>query len=200
MGSIGACAQARDRIGPRCKPRGAAKIIPARSLKAAGGGSNSGRMNRNASAILAGTAVLAAALIGARNGPQAPRSALWYALLRKPAYTPPGRVIGPTWGVLEVLLAATGYRLLHQPATEARTVALGAWAGSLLGLAGFPWLFFRRKRLGSSAAVSAAMLAAVATTTIAARNVDRPASAMSLPVLAWLGFATVLSADLRRRN
>jgi tryptophan-rich sensory protein len=157
-------------------------------------------MNKNTSAILAGAAVLAAAVIGARNGPQAPRTAIWYALLRKPAYTPPGRIIGPTWGLLETLLAATGYRLLHQPPTEARNIALGGWATSLVGLAGFPWLFFRQKRLGPSAIASAGMLAAVATTSIAARKVDRAASVLSLPVLLWLGFATVLSADLRRLN
>jgi tryptophan-rich sensory protein len=157
-------------------------------------------MNRNTSALAAGAATLAAAIIGARNGPQQPRTALWYGLLRKPAYTPSGRVIGPTWGLLELLLATAGYRLLLQPASGARTLALGGWAGSLVGLAGFPWLFFRQKRLGSSAVASAAMCAAVAATFTGAQKLDKPAAVMILPVLGWLAFATVLSVDLRRLN
>jgi benzodiazapine receptor len=61
-------------------------------------------MNKSNAALIAGSAVLAAAVLGARQGPQQPRTALWYARLRKPDYTPPGPVIGATWGVLETLL------------------------------------------------------------------------------------------------
>jgi tryptophan-rich sensory protein len=157
-------------------------------------------MNRNTAAFLSGAAVLSVAVIGARQGPQQPRTALWYALLRKPDYTPPGPAIGATWGLLETLLAATGYRLLRHPPTDARNAALASWGLSLLGLAGFPALFFGRKRLGLSTAASAAMLAATAGTALLARDVDKPAALLSLPLLGWLGFATVLSGDLYRRN
>jgi tryptophan-rich sensory protein len=92
-------------------------------------------MNRNTAALIAGSAVLAAALLGARQGPQQPRTALWYARLSKPDYTPPGPVIGATWGVLESLLVATGYRLLRQPPSPPRDRALGGWGCSLIGLA-----------------------------------------------------------------
>jgi tryptophan-rich sensory protein len=157
-------------------------------------------MNRNTAALLAGAAVLSAAIIGGRNGPQQPRTALWYALLRKPAYTPPGPAIGATWGLLETLLVATGYRLLRQPPTERRNAAVATWGCSLLGLAGFPALFFGRKRLGLSTAASGAMLAATAGTALLSRDVDPPAAVLSLPLLGWLVFATVLSGDLYRRN
>ena len=157
-------------------------------------------MNRSTAALVAGSAVLAAALLGASNGPQQPRTAFWYARLRKPGYTPPGPVIGATWGVLETLLVATGYRLLRQPSSPPRNKALGAWGCSLLGLAAFPFLFFGRKRLGQSAAASAAMAAAAAGTAINARHVDGPAAVMTLPLLGWVSFATFLSGDLYRRN
>jgi tryptophan-rich sensory protein len=157
-------------------------------------------MNRNTAAILAGSAVLAAAILGARQGPQQPHTALWYARLHKPDYTPPGPVIGATWGVLETLLVGTGYRLLRQPNSAPRDKALGAWACSLIGLAVFPFLFFRRKRLGASTVASAAMLAAAAGTAVNAREVDKTAAAMTLPLLGWIGFATILSGDLYRRN
>ena len=157
-------------------------------------------MDRNTSALVSGAAVLAAALTGARNGPQRPSTAAWYARLRKPGYTPPGPLIGAAWGVLETLLAATGYRLLRAPDTGAREAALGAWALTLVGLAGYPWLFFRQKRLRSSTAASGTMLASAAGLAFAARKVDEPAAVMTVPLLLWLSFATVLSEELWRRN
>lgn len=155
--------------------------------------------NRSAAAVAVG-AVLAAATLGARNGPQQPRAAFWYARLDKPSYTPPGPVVGAAWGALELLLAGVGYRLLRAPRTEARAAAVGSWALTLVGLAGYPWLFFRRKQLGESAVASASMLAAALGTAAAAREADPPAAAMTVPLLLWLGFATLLSEELWRRN
>jgi len=54
--------------------------------------------------------------------------------------------------------------------------------------------------LGSSAVASAAMLAAALGTAAAARDVDRPAATMTVPLMLWLGFATFLSEELWRRN
>ena len=82
-------------------------------------------MNKQSAAAVAIGGVLTAAALGARNGPQRPRTALWYARLDKPSFTPPGPLIGAAWGVLELLLAGSGYRLLRAPRTEARAAAVG---------------------------------------------------------------------------
>lgn len=157
-------------------------------------------MNKTASAVASGTAVLPAAVIGARHGPQRPTTAAWYALLRKPEFTPPGPVIGAAWTVLETLLVVTGYRLLRAPDTVPARAAVGAWALTLVGLAGYPWLFFGRRRLAASTEAAGAMLASAAGLAYAARKVDPPAAIMTAPLLLWLGFATVLSEELWRRN
>lgn len=157
-------------------------------------------MDKTTSALVSGTAVLTAALLGAKHGPQRPATAAWYALLRKPAYTPPGPLIGGAWGVLELLLGIAGTRLLRVPRTGTRDAALGAWALTLMGLAGYPWLFFRRKRLASSTAAAGAMLASATALAVAARKADEPAAIMTVPLVLWLGFATVLSEELWRRN
>ena len=151
-----------------------------------------------AAAAIGGVAV--AGIIGAQNGPQRPLTALWYARLHKPGYTPPGPAIGAAWSVLELLLAASGYRLLRAPRSGARNAAVGSWALTLAGLAGYPWLFFRRKQLGASAVASGSMLAAAVGTAAAARTVDPKAAALTAPLTLWLLFATVLSEELWRRN
>lgn len=157
-------------------------------------------MDKTASGLIAGTAVAVAGLVGARHGPQRPATAAWYGLLRKPAVTPPGPVFGVAWGVLELLLIGAGYRLLRARPADARSAAVGAWGVTLLGLAGYPWLFFRQKRLAASTVASGAMLLGAAGTAIAAREVDKPAAAMTVPLLLWLGFATVLSEEIWRHN
>lgn len=157
-------------------------------------------MRGGTSAALATIAVTAAAIAGARNGPQRPVAAVWYGALNKPSYTPPGPIVGSAWTVLEVLLGVVGYRLLRAPDTASRRVALSAWCASLAGLAAYPFLFFRQRRLAASTAVAAGMLASAAVLTGAAAQNDKRTATLATPLLAWLGFATMLSVALARRN
>ena len=156
--------------------------------------------HRTASALVAGGAVLAAALLGARNGPQQPRAALWYATLRKPSYTPPGPAIGAAWMVLYGCLAFGGYRVARAAPSPARATTLAGWGMTLAGIALYPFTFFRQRNLQTSGAVVAAMLGSSATAAVAARQVDRPASYALTPVVAWVTFAALLNEELWRRN
>ncbi|WP_428486804.1 TspO/MBR family protein [Rhodopila sp.] len=155
-------------------------------------------MQTRTAALVSIGSVAAAALVGGSFGPQEPSAGVWYASLRKPPFTPPGSVIGITWGFLETLLCVAGTRLLGSPPSSARGVALASWAATLVGLAGYPAVFFGRKRLGESAVVATAMFAATAATTAAAERVDKPASAAMAPLVLWTGFAVVLSEELLR--
>jgi tryptophan-rich sensory protein len=155
-------------------------------------------MQQRTAAFLSIGSVAAAGLIGSRFGPQDPKAAAWYASLRKPSFTPPGPAIGVAWGFLEILLCVTGFRLLRDPPNRARSVALASWGATLLGLAGYPAVFFGRKRLGESAVVATAMFAATAATAAAAEPIDKPAAASMAPLILWTGFAVVLSEELMR--
>lgn len=157
-------------------------------------------MRSKSAALLAGGAVFAAALIGAQRGPQHPRTALWYASLRKPSFTPPDPAIGAAWAVLDTLISISGYRLLRAPPSPARSTALTSWALSVAGIAGYPWVFFGRKELGESTAVVGAMLVSASTYVVASTQVDRPAAALGIPLVLWVGFAGLLSEELWRRN
>ena len=145
-------------------------------------------------------AVAAAALVGRRAGPQHPREAIWYARLEKPRYTPPGAVIGLAWSGLDLLLGFSGSRLLAAPPSRERSGALLFWSLNVAGIAGYPWVFFREKRLGASAVVIAGMLASARAATITAAKVDRLAGWSMMPLVGWLAFAGLLSEELWRRN
>ncbi len=159
-------------------------------------------MDRISAASLAGGAVLAAQLAGGRFGPtpNRPRTAAWYAALRKPSFTPPGPVFGIAWTGLDALLGYAGYRLLTRPPAAPRTVALGFWGANVLGVAGFSWVLFGRKNLAAATGVTAGMLVSAVGTVAAARRVDQRAAAACLPLAAWVTFATVLQEEVWRRN
>ena len=159
-------------------------------------------MRHLTAATLSGSAVLAAQLTGARHNPSPahPRTASWYAALRKPSFTPPGPVFGLAWTGLDALLGYAGYRLLRAQPSARRNTALGLWSLNLLGIGGFSWVLFGRKRLDQALEVSAGMVLTVAATTAATARVDRRAAYACLPLLGWVIFATVLQEEVWRRN
>jgi tryptophan-rich sensory protein len=149
-----------------------------------------------------GVVLGASAFVGRRNAPDPSHPGIrrWYRRLDKPGYTPPDAAFGAVWPVLETGLAVGGYRLLRHPAGRVRNVAIGLWLANSAMVGGWTQLFFRQKRLGASAAASGAMVATGAAYVMAAAKVDRPAAAMGVPFVAWLGFATVLAERIWRDN
>ena len=144
----------------------------------------------------------ATGIVAMRNSPDPshPRIRRWYRRLDKPGFTPPDPVFGAAWPVLESGLAIGGYRLLRQPASGPRNAAVGLWLLNTLMVGGWTELFFRQKRLGASAAASAAMVGTSAAYVATAAKVDRPAAALAVPFVAWLGFATLLAERVWQRN
>ena len=159
-------------------------------------------MRRDLAAALAATAVVGAQLAGRRYGPTPdhPRTAAWYRSLRKPAFTPPGPVFGIVWTGLDALMGYAGFRLLAARRSRARNVALGVWGLNLLGIAGFTWVLFGRKRLGEATGVTAAMVAAAWGSVATSWPVDRRASTAGVPLALWTCFALGLQEEVWRRN
>jgi benzodiazapine receptor len=159
-------------------------------------------MDKVAASALAGGAVVSAQIIGGRFGPTPahPRTAAWYAALKKPSFTPPGPVFGLAWTALDGLLGYAGYRLLRAPPGARRNAALGFWGLNVLGVAGFSWVLFGRKRLDAAAGVTAGMVVSSVATVVAARRVDERAALACMPLAAWVLFAALLQEEVWRRN
>jgi benzodiazapine receptor len=85
-------------------------------------------------------------------------------------------------------------------ASGARNVALAAWSLNLLGIAGFSWTLFGRKKLDQALGVTAGMALTSSATVATAAMVDRKAALAGLPLFAWVVFATVLQEEVWRRN
>jgi tryptophan-rich sensory protein len=171
-------------------------------MRSEGSRANTGVVPRGAAIAIIACVLGASALIGRRNAPSRsnPEIRSWYRRLRKPDYTPPAPIFGMVWPMLETGLAVGGYRLMREPATPARNGAIALWLvnGAMIG--GWTELFFHRRALAASAAVSGAMVATTAGYVAAASRVDRVAAGAGVPLLAWLGFATLLAERVWERN
>jgi tryptophan-rich sensory protein len=146
-----------------------------------------------------GALVTGAAVSGSLATQRGIRSG-WYARLDKPPFQPPSWVFPPVWTALYGLMAASAFRVWKGPPGPARTRALALWGGQLALNGAWSWLFFGQGRLRGALAEVLALGAGIGAYTAAARRVDRPAAWMMAPYLAWTGFATLLNADIARRN
>lgn len=165
------------------------------------------RPDRGALSPAAALAVVAGAMaLTAWSGqkfsptPEHPRTRRWYQMLDKPGFTPPDPAFGAAWGAIELVLGYGGYRLLRQRSSPARDAAVGLWALNNLLIAGWSGLFFGRRALGPSALAAGGMIAVAGGYAATATKIDKAAAATALPLMGWLGFATLLAEEVWRRN
>lgn len=124
----------------------------------------------------------------------------WFDALIKPAAMPPGWLFGAAWTLLYALMGVAIARVLGTPPSEKRRHAIALFLLQLvLNLAWSPLFFGAHQIFGALALILAIVIAAVATT-IAFARVDRPASWLFVPYLAWLSFATVLNFQILQLN
>jgi len=146
--------------------------------------------------------VLACVLFGAAGGLiTAPQIETWYATLEKPGFTPPNWVFGPVWTLLYALQGVAAW-LLWRAGTGSREVrvALGLFAAQfVLNLAWSP-AFFGLESPVLGLVVIVPLWVAIVGTMGASWRVDRRASVLLVPYLAWVSYATALNYALYALN
>ena len=157
---------------------------------------------RPLAAVLAASAFLVPLALSASTSPSPmhPRVLIWYRSLRQPWFKPPDAVIPIAWTAIEAGLAGSAYRLLRASASPARTRALSLWAWNVVMIGAWSRLFFGRRNLPASTVAAAGMVVAGAAFVQQANQVDQPAARAGVPFVAWVGFATVLTAALWQLN
>lgn len=139
--------------------------------------------------------VLACVVLGAAGGlVTAPAIESWYTTLEKPWFTPPSWVFGPVWTVLYTLQGVAAW-LLWRGGLERREVkiALGLFGVQFaLNLAWSPAFFGLQSPL-LGLVVIVPLWFAIAATMAAAWRVDRRATLLLVPYLAWVSLATALN-------
>jgi tryptophan-rich sensory protein len=124
----------------------------------------------------------------------------WYRGLAKPPWQPPPRAFGVIWTPLYASIAWASGRALRRAGGRQRIALIASLAANLTLNAAWNWMFFglRSPRAGLTGTVlldisNAGLIRRAART-------DPGAAASLVPYTLWCAFATVLNADIVRRN
>jgi tryptophan-rich sensory protein len=125
--------------------------------------------------------------------------ASWYQTLVKPGFTPPDWLFGPVWTTLYILMAIAAWRVWR------RGLALGSlpmvlFFGQLALNCAWSFLFFglRSPFLGLVGIIP--LLGLIILTLDAFRKEDGIAGLLFVPYLAWVSYATALTAAIWHLN
>lgn len=132
--------------------------------------------------------------------PDHPKILFWYKTLSQPKFKPPDIAIPVGWSLIESCLAWAAYRLLRTKASANRNMSLAWLAANVVAIGGWSRLFFGRRNLPASTIAAAAMVGTGAAYVSTACSTDKVAAAAGVPFVVWVGFATVLTAAIWRRN
>ena len=132
-----------------------------------------------------------------------PAESAWYARLKKPGFQPPRQAFPIVWPILYADIAAVSASTLdhlrEKDRGQARTYA-ALLAANLVLNAGWTWLFFTRRQLGTSALAAAALTASSADLTRRATAACGSSGAVLGLYPAWCAFATLLSTRIWQLN
>ncbi|UPV99001.1 tryptophan-rich sensory protein [Halorussus gelatinilyticus] len=126
--------------------------------------------------------------------------ATWYPTLAKPAFTPPSWLFGPVWTTLYLLMGVALYLVWRSDDGRLRNVALAVFVVQLVLNAAWTMVFFGAQAILGGLVVILVLLAAILATMAAFARIDRRATALLVPYLLWVGFATALNYELWRLN
>ena len=124
----------------------------------------------------------------------------WYLSLGQPWFKPPDALVPLAWTCIEAGLAVAAYRLLRTPPSSARSRALALLAWNIVAIGGWSRLFFGRRNIGGSVVAAAGMVATGAAFVQQAGAVEPASARAGVTFVAWVGFATLLTAAIWRLN
>ncbi|NQY04670.1 MAG: tryptophan-rich sensory protein [Flavobacteriaceae bacterium] len=121
----------------------------------------------------------------------------WYVTLNKPSFNPPNWIFGPVWTILFILMGiATGIVWFKKPKSMFAGFALKIFAAQLVlnVLWSFSFFYFQSPLLGLINIII--LLFLIVMTIKWYSRVDKLASYLLYPYIAWVSFATVLNFNI----
>jgi benzodiazapine receptor len=124
----------------------------------------------------------------------------WYAMLAKPAATPPGWVFPVAWTTLYVLMGLALAVVIHARGSRLRGPAIALFVVQLLVNLIWSPLFFGMHKVGWALAVIVVMFLAALATTLLFGRIRALAAWLMVPYLVWTVFAGILCWQIARLN
>lgn len=121
----------------------------------------------------------------------------WYAGLNKPEWTPPDAVFPVAWTILYAMIAVAGWLVWRRAGWSP---AILIWGVGLFFNGFWSYLMFGRHDIQIALADIAQLWVAIVAFISAAWHVDRRASYLYVPYLAWVTFAGALNFAIWQMN
>lgn len=128
----------------------------------------------------------------------------WYLNLNKPSFNPPNWLFGPAWSTLYTLMGIS-FALVWNDLSKKGVSIFKHKAGVFFGIQfvlNLLWstLFFSLHQIGLALVEMLVLLGFIVFTTIEFSKINRFASALLIPYILWVSFATVLTASILYLN
>lgn len=123
-----------------------------------------------------------------------------YQQLAQPAWAPPGWLFGPVWTVLYATMGVAAWLVWRRRGWSGARAALALFVVQLAFNALWTWLFFGWELRGLALAEIVVLWLLILGTIVLFWRVRPLAGALLLPYLAWVSFATALTAAIWRLN
>jgi len=157
-------------------------------------------MNRSGAAALAIFLLMVFAVGLAGSVSTAGSVKTWYPSLIKPSWTPPSWVFGPVWTFLYITIALSGWLIWRERARRNITAPMTVFFLQLLLNGLWSYLFFGLRNPGLALVDITGLLLLTAAYAVLSWRVSRAASALFLPYICWVGFATALNYGIWTLN
>ncbi|KAF9966581.1 hypothetical protein BGZ70_001890 [Mortierella alpina] len=131
----------------------------------------------------------------------------YYESLRRPDWAPPSSVFAPAWTTLYLSVGYASHLVALRTGPNTFP-AIRSLANTGLGIYGlnlmlnFAWspLFFWKKKIGAALVTSGGLTTTAVALSYYFFKVDKLAGYLTLPYVAWLGYATALNYDVWIKN
>lgn len=127
----------------------------------------------------------------------APAIPSWYAYLNKPFFSPPNWIFAPMWTILYILMGISFYLIWSNAKKgKSKNEALGNFYVQLI--LNFVWspIFFGMKNLGLAFIVIVLMWLFILRTIQSFAKLNKKASYLLYPYIAWVSFASILNLSV----
>jgi translocator protein len=124
----------------------------------------------------------------------------WYRGLDKPSWNPPDAVFGPVWTTLYGLMGVALVLVRRKPRSSSTDRAQAAFGLQLALNLAWSFVFFGGRNIRGAVVVIGLLWVSILATIAAFWPVRRTAALLLLPYLAWVSFASLLNAEIARRN
>jgi len=124
----------------------------------------------------------------------------WYASLNKPWFSPPNVVFAPVWTTLYILMGVALFLIWRSPRNRTRDTGIALFAAQLSVNIIWTFAFFGLQNTLFGVLTIIPLWILIAVTIYQFYKVDKWASYLLVPYLAWVSVATALNASVYLLN